>query len=113
MTTEQWIMCLNYYRDKQISTALILFANCEDMIIVFNIPLCDYRNEMLTDIEHIRKRNKDIAEDRVRAQSDENKFFHKGMLCILQSIIIFIADSFCVTNIPSQWKSIVLGKEIS
>ena len=52
------------------------------MFIVFNIPLCDYGNEILTDItdtKQVRSRNK--ARDRVRAKVMKIFFFHKGMFC--------------------------------
>ena len=48
-----------------------------NMFTVFNIPISDFGNEMLTDItdktnEHIASRNEGTARD--RDESDENKF---------------------------------------
>ena len=54
------------------------------MLFVFNTPLCDYRNDILTDItniKHVRSRNEDTARDKVKAKTDENICFHKDMLC--------------------------------
>ena len=45
------------------------------MLIAFNMPLCDYGNEMLTDIthlEHVGSRNEDTVI--IRDKSDENDF---------------------------------------
>ena len=52
-------------------------SNIKNMLILLNIPLCDYRNEMLNDIPNIkcvRNRNEGTARSRVRAKSDENNF---------------------------------------
>ena len=41
------------------------------MLVIFNIPLCDYRNEMLTDVtdmKHGRSRNEDVVRARVRGK---------------------------------------------
>ena len=73
-------MCLNCYRDHKIGTItpLILFLKHENILIVLNIPLCDYRSKMLTDktdMKHVKNRHGDTARDKVRAKSDENNFF--------------------------------------
>ena len=56
---------------------LILFVKHENMLIVFNMPLCEYGNELLTDItymKHVGSRDEDIAKDRVKAKGNEHNF---------------------------------------
>ena len=66
------------------------------MLIVFNISLCNYWNEKLTDItdmKHVVSRNE--ARDSIRAKSDQNSLLLQKhtVQYILHSIVIFTAHS--------------------
>ena len=62
---------------------LILFNKHEDMLIVFNILLCDCGNEMLTDIivtKHVRSRNKNASKDKAKVMKI---FFSVKACCVI------------------------------
>ena len=51
----------------------------KNMLVVLNIPLYDYRSEMLTDMKNIGSRN----ETRDRVKSDENNFSSGKAYCVI------------------------------